>query len=937
MILPLLFVGGIAVATGVATVATVLTVATLVQGVKAYKQAKSLQASLGSNIQNQGTEILANKVSAGGKIPVIYGSRRVGSQIVFMDTADNESKDLFVVYALSIGEVENIDGHSIELDGNPINDTARFKDGGYIGSDKINSGAGSLNTANNTAAIDTNVGAGNFGTDPALSYRMVFNLHHGATSQTADPMFTASISAQWTSAHKLNGIAYIAAKYHYDEEGMWSGVPQLTVNVQGKKVFDPRDNTQTFGTISTYKWSDNPALCFLDYITNNEYGKGLTSTQINMSTFSTAANTADTQVDTPNFNGSPSSLAWSGLSGNNFVSLTSFADYSKFKTGQLLQLKDDSGNVIVNNRIITDLQINNFYDTTTKYLIYFDAAHPLTQNYTVVGNVNNALGTVKRFHCNGVLDINRTVMENAQDLLANMRGIFSYINGAYELQIEDTGSSSFSITEDHIMGDAGISVDYGSKDQKANKVIVEYFNGEKKFETDTAIVLHSASPSYFSDDGDEILEIKAEFPFVTDPYIAHNMAKAILTRSRYQTQVSFLGTPEMYKLNVGDIVDLTYAGLGFSNKVFRIESLILQANALLQVNMIEYFDVYTWTIPTVVNIADTSNLPTAYAVKAPANLAFTDSSSSSTGRPFIAWTQPTDFPDNQYYVNIVNSSGVQVLSKIVAVNNVDLTYLPVASNYVATVQSMNANGIRSVGSSLTFTVSDEPVATTDLRNSVITTVKIADTAITTAKIGNAQITNAKISDLSAEKINAGSLNADRISAGSINIASKGVVGSAGNIAADSGTKNNATQGDNVVSFYFGQSTSLLTFFNSAPFRTNGTYTLYKLAEVSFTTAATKDYSIIGGSQPVGVFDGDEEIIIVIELMQTSNSSVKFETGLVKTGSSAANGFSLGGDASLAANTAHTGRLYVGQKNVTYTSTSQLGFTAGYIQIAGLSV
>ena len=52
-------------------------------------------------------------------------------------------------------------------------------------------------------------------------------------------------------------------------------MPQLTVQVRGKKVFDPRDTNQTFGTVSTYEYSDNPCLTFLDYITNNEYGKGI--------------------------------------------------------------------------------------------------------------------------------------------------------------------------------------------------------------------------------------------------------------------------------------------------------------------------------------------------------------------------------------------------------------------------------------------------------------------------------------------------------------------------------------------------------------------------------------------------------------------------------------------------------------------------------------
>ena len=31
-------------------------------------------------------------------------------------------------------------GRTIELDGNPLTDSARFRDGGYIGSDKISSG-----------------------------------------------------------------------------------------------------------------------------------------------------------------------------------------------------------------------------------------------------------------------------------------------------------------------------------------------------------------------------------------------------------------------------------------------------------------------------------------------------------------------------------------------------------------------------------------------------------------------------------------------------------------------------------------------------------------------------------------------------------------------------------------------------------------------------
>ena len=713
-LLTFLGVGATTAATIASVVSWTVTLATLAVGVKGYRQMKDMQA--------QAQVIMANKTSAGGKIPVIYGTRRVGAQVIYMDTHNNDSRDLYVVYALAVGECEEIIGRTIELDGNPLTDSARFTEGGYIGSDKISSGSGSLNTVSQNGAGVTNAGAGRFGTSPTAQYRYVMNLHHGAASQTADPMLVASMT-NWTSAHRLDGIAYIAAHYQWERHGMWSGVPQLTVQVRGKKVFDPRDSGQTFGTVSTYEYSDNPALCFLDYITNNEYGKGLTQSQINMSTFSSAANVCDTQVDQPYFNGTAQSLTWSGIAGDDFITIGGAGandDWWQNKIGELLDLFDSNGNGVLDGVEIKDVQRSAFYNQNPIYRVYINTL--LGSTYS--SQTGTSLAKVKRFHCNGYLDTNKNVMENAKELLANMRGIFLYINGQYELSIEDTGTSTFSITDSHIISDSGISVDYGNKDKKANKVIVEFFNANKKYELDTATVLHDATPEYYSDDNDEILEIKAEFPYITDPYIAYNMGKAILTRSRNQTTMQFLGTPEMYKLNVGDIVDLTYAGLGFSGKVCRVEALELQPNGLVAVSLIEYFDVYTWEVPPQEPVEELANLPSAYAVKAPTGLSFTDTDSSSTGRPFLSWDEPTDFPDYQYRVNVVDSSSNQVKNTIVDVENCDLNFLPVDANYVASVSSLNTLGSESSPATLTFTIGDAPTGTDDLQDDSVTLDKI---------------------------------------------------------------------------------------------------------------------------------------------------------------------------------------------------------------------
>jgi len=734
-----------------------LSVATLTVGVKGYMQARQMLA--------KGQDILANKTAAGGKIPVIYGTRRVGAQVVYMDTADNYSMHLFVVYAISVGEVDEIMLRTLEIDGNPLTDPNQFRDGGYIGSDKISSGAGSLCTGDQVVGTGIGLAGGTFGTDPTgRGYRYVFNAHHGAATQTADPMLTASIGSKWTSAHKLNGIAYIAASFYYDEHGTFRGVPQITVQVKGKKVYDPRDSGQTFGTPSTYEYSDNPSLTFLDYITNNDYGKGLTASQLNLSTFSSAANTADTLVDQPYYSGTAKSFTWSGTSGNNFIvvppSGSGGLHWWQNKVGEIFTLTDSSSNVVLNAAQITAVERTHYYGQGVRLLIYFNQ----TLGATYSSQTGTSLAKVKRFHCNGYVDTNKNVMDNAKELLANMRGIFLYINGQYELSIEDTGSSTFSITDNHIIADAGISVDYGNKDKKANKVIIEFFNANKKYELDTATVLHDASPEYYSDDNDEILEIKAEFPYISDPYIAYNMGKAILTRSRNQTTMQFLGTPEMYKLNVGDIVDLTYTGLGFSGKVCRVEALELQSNGLVAVSLIEYFDVYTWEVPPQEEFEEISNTPSAYAVAAPTGLAFTDTDSSAINRPFISWTLPTDYPYNQWRVNVVDSSSNQVLNKIVNVNNVDLNFIPKGTDYVASITALNTLGVESSPTALTFTVADEPTVAADIADGAITTNKLADDAVTTAKIIDDAVTNALIA---TDAVNQDSIAANSVTASEI--------------------------------------------------------------------------------------------------------------------------------------------------------------------------
>ncbi len=247
-----------------AIVAAVLSIVTT--GVS-YVQAKKAQKAAKKN-QAKNQELLINKQSNVEPIPVIYGERRVGGIRVFVhtgakylvnqagyerwdevgqtwtvDTSDSSPPNeyLYVALVLCEGEVESIT--NIEIDDLPITDSK------YTG----------------------------------LITSQVFT----GTDAQASSTLLQQATQDWTTNHKLSGIAYIALRFKYAPE-IWSGVPEITALVKGRKIYDPRTTTTA--------WSDNPALCIRDYLTNTRYGKGIPTSAIDDTAFSSAATDCEESV-----------------------------------------------------------------------------------------------------------------------------------------------------------------------------------------------------------------------------------------------------------------------------------------------------------------------------------------------------------------------------------------------------------------------------------------------------------------------------------------------------------------------------------------------------------------------------------------------------------------------------------------------------------------
>ena len=224
--------------------------------------------------------VLVNKSSNNENIPVVYGQRQLGIQKVFVESSGSNNNYLYLAGVLCEGNIESID----EI---------------YV-NDKLVTWSGALTdqTVRTVNASDTN-----YYKDGAslISVQPFFGLDNQPVSSLLDE------STNWGSNHKLSGVAYLAFKFTWNQDAFTGGVPDIKVTLKGRKVYDPRLDSTKGGSgahrqddSTTWAFSNNPALCLLDYIRNSRFGKGLPNSafETNYDSFKTSATTCETQVPT---------------------------------------------------------------------------------------------------------------------------------------------------------------------------------------------------------------------------------------------------------------------------------------------------------------------------------------------------------------------------------------------------------------------------------------------------------------------------------------------------------------------------------------------------------------------------------------------------------------------------------------------------------------
>ena len=202
--------------------------------------------------------IMVQKQGTNEPIPVIYGKTRTGGAQVFIKaegaytpSGETEIPNAFLhmVMTLCEGEINNC----TKIYFNDV-----------------------LAATNNSSSGDSD----SWAIQSPFDGYVTIKFRAGSDSQSAiSDLSNGSIMG---NDPKFTGIAYVYFKLKYYADIWKNGVPSITFEVEGKKVPSTSDGT-------SLSYSDNPANCILDYLTNTRYGKGIPVSQIDLPSFASAA------------------------------------------------------------------------------------------------------------------------------------------------------------------------------------------------------------------------------------------------------------------------------------------------------------------------------------------------------------------------------------------------------------------------------------------------------------------------------------------------------------------------------------------------------------------------------------------------------------------------------------------------------------------------
>lgn len=245
-----------------------------------------LQEGTGIGLADVRGRLLGTDLDTQNSLPICYGNTITGSRMSFFQQERSRvNPQLPLVDADNLVTAMNICHGSSNGEG--IESIQKVFIDGELAWDAASPDSNNQNTAGRLIATEDHFL--NDQGESVFSYRP----HLGSAAQSVDPDLNAIFPSSFPTTSRARGVAYAAMVFTLEDGGdkIYTGLPQITWEVEGAKVYDTR--TDTWG------YSNNPALCIYDYLTNDIYGFGIDPADIDVASFDDVADYSDELISIP--------------------------------------------------------------------------------------------------------------------------------------------------------------------------------------------------------------------------------------------------------------------------------------------------------------------------------------------------------------------------------------------------------------------------------------------------------------------------------------------------------------------------------------------------------------------------------------------------------------------------------------------------------------
>lgn len=351
------------------------------------------------------------------------------------------------------------------------------------------------------------------------------------------------------------------------------GLPNVGAIVKGVKVYDPRESTHSQTDSSTWEWSDNPALCLLDYLTNTEYGCGVSYDRIDIDSFETLANVCDEEIVYSNNSSVRHNYATLAFSVGRLTRRdnTSIWEWKKRDTDEIYYPFSQGDRIYFEDTSTGNINSNFTYSQPIYITEFLADGGGFVTNSTGI-TANNFASDIsirwsrKKYTCNGLVDTDNSLKANIDNFLSCMAAKLIYVSGKYILIGGEYTAQEGLIDIDDIIGDVTITNITPRRD-RFNTVKTSFTSPAEDYKPREAEISQDAG-TVSRDQEETVVEI--QLPLVTSPNQARNLADITRGRAASSRVVSMKCNMKVLQYQVGDVIRFTYDKWGIDEDEFEI-------------------------------------------------------------------------------------------------------------------------------------------------------------------------------------------------------------------------------------------------------------------------------------------------------------------------------------------------------------------------------